>query len=69
MLALVYFILQHIPFLSNLGRRDRHSVDKKYEDFMTALHRVVIVHQAGVDGQPSQFHFEDKAKALKGESV
>jgi len=68
-IALVYFILQRIPYLDNLGRRDRSRVNKQYEDFLVALQRVQIVHEAGVDGQPGHFKFEDKAKALQGETT
>ena len=62
-------ILQRIPYLDNLGRRDRSRVNKQYEDFLVALQRVQIVHEAGVDGQPGHFKFEDKAKALQGETT
>lgn len=68
-LALVYFILQKIPYLDNLGRRDRSRVSREYEDFLISLQRVTIVHERGIDGQPDHFRFEDRAKALKGEGV
>ena len=66
-IGLVYFILQRVPFLDNLGRRDRSRVNKQYEDFLVSLQRIHIVHNVGEDGGPSSFSFEDKAKALKGE--
>lgn len=66
-IALIYFILQKIPYLDNLGRRDRHRVSRQYEDFLVSLQRITIVHEAPQDGKPGHFRFEDKAKALKGE--
>ncbi|KAK9900179.1 plasma-membrane proton-e [Cystobasidium minutum MCA 4210] len=68
-IALVYFILQKVPYLDNLGRRDRHRVSRQYEDFLVSLQRITIVHEAGQDGGPDHFRFEDKAKALKGEGA
>jgi len=67
-IAMVYFILQKIPYLDNLGRRDRSRVSRQSEDFLLSLQRVTIVHERGIDGGSDHFRFEDKAKALKGES-
>lgn len=63
----MYFVLQRIPYLDNLGRRDRSRVNKQYEDFLVSLQRVVITHERGSEGQPDHWVFEDKAKHLKGE--
>jgi len=68
-IAMVYFILQKIPYLDNLGRRDRSRVSRQSEDFLLSLQRVTIVHERGIDGGHDHFRFEDKAKALKGESA
>ena len=64
-LALVYFILQKVPYLDDLGRRDRSRVSRAHEDFLVSLQRITIVHEHGVEGRPDTFRLEDKAKVRK----
>jgi hypothetical protein len=53
-LALVYYILNHLPFLDNLGRSRRGQKNKVIEDFITELQRLTIVHEEG--GQSSHVY-------------
>jgi H+-transporting ATPase len=46
-LALVYYILNNVPFLDNLGRSHRGKKNKVIEDFITELQRLTIVHEEG----------------------
>jgi hypothetical protein len=46
-MALVYYILNHLPFLDNLGRSRRGKKNKVIEDLITELQRLTIVHEEG----------------------
>ncbi|KAF8312959.1 plasma-membrane proton-e [Clavulina sp. PMI_390] len=51
--ALVYWILNKITWLDNLGRLSRHKKDIKLENFMTELQRLTLVHEGGHHGSSS----------------
>ncbi|EPQ51384.1 plasma-membrane proton-e [Gloeophyllum trabeum ATCC 11539] len=66
-LALVYFILNNIPWLDNIGRKKRGVKDKTREDFISNLRMVTLVHQRGGNGSEDIFRFEPQAEVAKGE--
>ncbi|GAA5900180.1 plasma-membrane proton-efflux P-type ATPase [Sporobolomyces salmoneus] len=43
--AMVYFVLNRIPWLANLGRKRRSHKDSMLENFITELQRLSIVHE------------------------
>ncbi|TFK50282.1 plasma-membrane proton-e [Heliocybe sulcata] len=57
-LALVYFILNSIPWLDNIGRQKRGVKDAKHEDFISNLRRVTLVHERGGNGHEDVFRFQ-----------
>ncbi|KAK0551697.1 hypothetical protein OC846_003187 [Tilletia horrida] len=48
-IALVYFVLNRIPALDRIGRRQRSVRNEIVEDFMISLQRLTIVHEKGQD--------------------
>ncbi|KAK0525811.1 hypothetical protein OC834_003717 [Tilletia horrida] len=48
-IALVYFVLNRIPALDRIGRRQRSVRNEIVEDFMMSLQRLTIVHEKGQD--------------------
>jgi len=48
-IALVYYILNRIPALDRIGRRQRSVRNEIVEDFMISLQRLTIVHEKGQD--------------------
>ncbi|EIM83596.1 plasma-membrane proton-e [Stereum hirsutum FP-91666 SS1] len=56
-LALVYFILDKIPWLDRLGKSTRGTRNKTKEDFLTNLRRLTLVHQR-TSGGDDFFRFE-----------
>jgi len=44
-IAFVFFVLNRIPFLANLGRKKRSNKNATMENFMQELSRLTIVHQ------------------------
>ncbi|KAI0045238.1 plasma-membrane proton-e [Auriscalpium vulgare] len=53
--ALVYFILNKITFLDNLGKSKRGMKNKKQEDFLTNLRRLTLVHERAGDEDVFRF--------------
>ena len=49
--ALVYYVLCRLPWLNNLGRRQRSNKNEVMEDFFTNVQRLTLVHEKGHDGQ------------------
>lgn len=43
--ALIYFVLNKITWLDNLGRISRSKKNTKYENFLTDLQRLTLVHE------------------------
>ncbi|GAA6026780.1 hypothetical protein JCM8097_005856 [Rhodosporidiobolus ruineniae] len=57
-LAFVYWLLNKIPWLNNLGRKQRSKKNALMENFLTELQRLTIVHERNEDadsGAPSSF--------------
>ncbi|CAD6889306.1 unnamed protein product [Tilletia controversa] len=48
-IALVYYVLNRIPALDRIGRRQRSVRNEIVEDFMQSLKRLTIVHEKGPD--------------------
>jgi H+-transporting ATPase len=60
-LALVYFILNSIPILRDLGRRERSKKNTQWEDFTEALQKLTIIHEKG---DQDTYAFVDKVALL-----
>ncbi|KAI0065005.1 plasma-membrane proton-e [Artomyces pyxidatus] len=56
--ALVYFLLNSIKFLDNLGKSKRGTKNKKQEDFLTNLRRLTLVHERAGDDDVFRFQPE-----------
>lgn len=54
-ITLVYFILNRLPALDRLGRRQRSVKNQVLEDFMTNIQRLTIVHEKAEDGKPDVY--------------
>ncbi|GAA5829676.1 hypothetical protein JCM11251_000246 [Rhodosporidiobolus azoricus] len=56
-IAFVYWLLNKIPWLNNLGRKQRSKKNKVMEDFLTEVQRLTIVHEKNPDDplQPASF--------------
>jgi H+-transporting ATPase len=50
-IALVYYILSHIPALDRLGRRTVGTKNEILEDFFTNLQRLTLVHEKNAEGE------------------
>ncbi|THY57362.1 plasma-membrane proton-e [Aureobasidium pullulans] len=44
-IAIVYFLLNQIPWLNNLGRKNRNMHDTKMENIIAALSKIALVHE------------------------
>ncbi|KZT19439.1 plasma-membrane proton-e [Neolentinus lepideus HHB14362 ss-1] len=64
-LALVYWVLNSIPWLDNIGRKKRGVKDKTHEDFITNLRRVTLVHERGGNGNEDIFRFQPETEVAK----
>ncbi|KAI0322629.1 plasma-membrane proton-e [Amylostereum chailletii] len=56
-IALVYYLLNNIQWLDNLGKSRRGHKNKRYEDFLENLRRLTLVHEK--DGAMEHYHFAD----------
>ncbi|KAI0311632.1 plasma-membrane proton-e [Amylostereum chailletii] len=56
-LAIVYFLLNHISWFDRLGKSKRGLKDQKHEDFMISLRRLTLVHERA--GDDDVFRFQD----------
>ncbi|PWN41373.1 plasma-membrane proton-e [Ceraceosorus guamensis] len=60
-ITLVYFILNRISWLENLGRRQRAHKSPLLEDFMMSLQRLTIVHEkAAKEGENDVYSFAQR---------
>lgn len=50
-IAVVYYLLNQISWLSNLGRKDRHHGDVKFENMVGQLSRLAIEHEKDETGK------------------
>ncbi|GAA5913171.1 hypothetical protein JCM6882_005807 [Rhodosporidiobolus microsporus] len=55
--AFVYWLLNKIPWLNNLGRKQRSKKNKVMEDFLTELQRLTIVHEKNLDNPDAPASF------------
>ncbi|KAK0553810.1 hypothetical protein OC846_002341 [Tilletia horrida] len=62
-IALVYFILNRISALDNIGRRQRSVRNEIVEDFMMSLQRLTIVHEKGHDNN-DVYSFEKRLEIV-----
>ena len=59
--ALVYFVLNSIPWLANLGRREQGKKNTVFEDFAQEIQRLTMVHHTGRNpGDPDTYQFVDR---------
>jgi H+-transporting ATPase len=57
-IALVYYVLNQIPALDNLGRRKRSVKNQVLEDFFANLQRLTIVHEkSDKEDEPDVYSF------------
>lgn len=54
-ITVVYFVLNRIPSLDRLGRRQRSVKNQVMEDFMTNIQRLTIVHEKAEEGKPDVY--------------
>ncbi|TFY83751.1 hypothetical protein EWM64_g257 [Hericium alpestre] len=59
-LALIYFIMNKIKWLDDIGKSKRGTKNKRHEDFLTNLRRLTLVHErlSGPSGEEDVFRFE-----------
>ena len=50
-IAIVYYLLNRIPWLDNLGRKDRNHKDAKIENILARLSKVAIEHETDKSGK------------------
>ncbi|GAA6001204.1 hypothetical protein JCM10207_007463 [Rhodosporidiobolus poonsookiae] len=69
-IAFVYWILNKIPWLNNLGRKNRSHKNAALENFLTELQRLTIVHQRDPEDPeaPATFKFTRGASDEAGAS-
>ena len=58
--ALVYYILCRIPFLDNLGRRNRSVKNEAIEDFFTNLQRLTLIHEKDSHSGQDMYQFQTR---------
>lgn len=54
-IAIVYYLLNRITWLDNLGRKDRSNKDPKLENILGAISRLAIEHEKGEDGAHDRY--------------
>ncbi|BGP14084.1 hypothetical protein JCM10213_002379 [Rhodosporidiobolus nylandii] len=67
-MAFVYWMLNKISWLNNLGRKKRSTKNAVMEDFMTQLQRLTIVHEKGDDEPPATFKITQGASEEAAEA-
>jgi len=60
-IAIVYYLLNQISWLDNLGRSKRSNADTQMENIIGHLSKLALEHERGEDGQPDRFHIVTKA--------
>ena len=51
LIAIVYYLLNQVQWLNNLGRKNRSHKDTKLENLVGYLSKLAIEHETGVDGK------------------
>jgi H+-transporting ATPase len=60
-IAIIYFILNKISWLDNLGRKDRRNKDTKLENILGHLQKLAIEHEVDEKTGKSKFTLAEKA--------
>jgi len=60
-IALVYLVLNRIPWLNDLGRKDRSSRDAQMENILGRLSKVAIEHERDPETGRDRFYLAEKA--------
>lgn len=62
-IAIVYFILNKVQWLNDLGRKDRHKKDTKMENALLLLNKVAIEHEVNPHTGHERYFLAEKAAA------
>lgn len=62
-IAIVYFLLNKIQWLNDLGRKDRHRKDTKMENALLLLNKVAIEHEVDPTTGQGRYFLGEKAAA------
>ncbi|CAN8096165.1 unnamed protein product [Discula destructiva] len=62
-IAIVYYMLNKIQWLNDLGRKDRHKKDTKMENALLLLNKVAIEHEVNPGTGQDRFFLTEKAAA------
>lgn len=65
-IAMVYYILENIPSLNNLGRKDRSRGDAYMENLISNLSRLAVEHEQTADGRD---RYQLTAKSVEEEEL
>ncbi|KAF8330585.1 plasma-membrane proton-e [Cantharellus anzutake] len=65
--AFAYILLNKISWLDRLGRKNRSKRNHKWENFLTEMQRLTLVHEVGSDGAGEYFRFASGAPSKPGE--
>lgn len=68
-IAIIYYVLNRIPWLNNLGRRDRSKRDTDFENIIGQLNKLALEHEVDKSTGVDRYVLKEKATAEEDDDV